>query len=301
MSQYGRIIDKSSHGLSEPQMSSSSSRGTIYLLGDGILDNFYYLTDKTKDLQHEISSKGYRVVNYAVEESKLKDIIHGIDPKDIYKSSRPYPYLLDKDGKVYPLQLLANATKVNRSFTSAYGTISSFGLKMEEPETNTVVLSIGGKDIGTAPSTNILLGVEYYVNAVMTKEYLESLESVIENILRRCDRIILTSIYAPYMGSGAIYAIYSKVVIPVITKWRRGLEKIARKYNLPIIDLGRTINNRNKDHYGTSDIHLSEFANSCLVQCIEFICENYNGYGVYYAPDCDITKLTRDNLEETST
>lgn len=295
MSHHGTIIDKSQLGLSRGKTNSSVPRGTIYLLGDGILDNFYFLTDKTRDLQHELSSHGYRVVNYAVEEAKLKDMQAGMEPKEVYKTSRPYPYVVDTDHKMYPLQLLASATNVNRSFLPAYGDIQPFGFKLEESVPNTVILSIGGNDLRASPSANILLGVNYYVNAVMTKEYLQQYEAIIENIRRRCNRIVLITIYTPYMGSGALYAMYSKVAIPVITKWRQGLEKIAQKYNLPIIDLGRTINNAEKSHYGTTDTSLSEMANSCLAQCIEFICENYNGYGIYYAPDCDITKLTCDS------
>ena len=97
------------------------------------------------------------------------------------------------------------------------------------------------------------------------------------------------------MGSGAMYRMYSKVAIPVITKWRRGLEKIAQKYKLPLIDLGRTINNSNRSHYGATDTSLSPTANQCLAQIITYLCENYNGYGVYHAPDCDIPRLTRDD------
>lgn len=290
MSHFGRIINKTSSDY-------TGTRGNIYLIGDGILDNFYFVSDKTKDLASNLGDCGFRVINYAVEEARLADMTSGIEPKEIYRLSRSYPYMMEPDNKVYPLRLLATTTKVNRSFNSAFGSIVPFGSKVDETIPDTVVLSIGGNDLRSSPSANIVFGVDYYVNAVMTREFLTQYEKIVEDILRRCNRIILLSIYTPYMGSGAIYALYSKVAMPVITKWRHGIEKIAQKYNLPVLDLGRTINNKRRDNYGSTDTSLSDLANRCISQCIEYIIDNYEGYNVYYAPDCDITQLKCDDKE----
>ncbi len=175
------------------------------------------------------------------------------------------------------------------AFTSIYASIKP---KLNA-STNTIVLSIGGNDVKDSSSLNIALGVDNYINATMTPRFLQVYDQLIGTLKNHCDRIILISIYTPYMKT-KLYKAHSKVAIPVVTKWRRHLEILAKKYNIPIIDLGRTIDNKNKTHYGMIETSLSVMASQCLALCIEYISDNYEGYKVYYAPHCDITHLTSD-------
>ena len=52
----------------------------IHLLGDGILDNHLYLENKAQDLKKELSDIGFTVNNYAVDKTKVGDVIGGVPP-----------------------------------------------------------------------------------------------------------------------------------------------------------------------------------------------------------------------------
>ncbi len=80
----------------------------ITLVGDSILDNFYWLENKQHDLKYELEQHIFCVKNYAVDESRLDNVLYGIEPKDIYQESREYPYPVDENGIVQPLELLSN-------------------------------------------------------------------------------------------------------------------------------------------------------------------------------------------------
>lgn len=250
---------------------------TIYLIGDAILDNYEYLEDKERDLYNEIKDLGYTVHNFAADHFCVHNLAQGISK---IKSSRSYPYLLESDNKIYPLKLLSKMENKNKSFSSVYGSI------LDKKEINMAVLSIGGNDLKNS-SSNIIFGFDYYVNSVISNDFIEKYESIIRNILSSCDRIVLVSIYLPYMGKGSSYSKYIMFTKPIMEKWNAFLEKVAIKYNIPILDLSKTLNIYNRDHYGSSETSTSNISTKCIAKCISYIFENYNGYKIYYAPDCD--------------
>ncbi|CAH6419689.1 Hypothetical protein HVR_LOCUS765 [uncultured virus] len=264
-----------------------SCRGTISLVGDSILDNFYWLTNKEQDLRKELADLGFTVYNYAVDESTVKDIIHGITPKDIYKNSRSYPYPVDSEGKLCPLRLLEQR---GTSFTPVYGGIKPLNFDISVPE-NMIVLSIGGNNFQVGV-TKVILGIDYFFNSVVTKEFIADYENLVEKLRKVSSKVILISMYLPFLGPGSSYGVFSKFAEPVMNRWRPFLESVAKKYNIPILDLSRTFNSYRRDHYGTSDIEPSNVSNSCMAKCLAYIYDNYDGHHTYFAPDCDIAKIT---------
>jgi hypothetical protein len=245
----------------------------IYLVGDAILDNFYWLKDKNQDLRKELSDLGHVVNNYAVDNTKVINITNGIAPKDIYVNSRPYPYPTNKDGNLVPMELISKDTGISSHFMSYYNTNKN----------DIVVLSMGGNDIYSNIS-KILLGAEGFVNSILTENFVKDYEHVIYSILNKCSKIILISVYLPYLGVGSAYGLYSPMSKPIIEKWNKFIFSVGKKFKIPILDLSRTLNVGNREHYGTDDTRVSNLTNKCIAKCIDHISKNYTP-GIYYSPD----------------
>jgi hypothetical protein len=261
---------------------------TVHLLGDSILDNYYWLSDKNRDLKVEISSLGYIVHNYAVDDTKVYDVINGVTPQQLYITSRPYPYQTEKDNKMYPLKLLAQNVGINRAFSSTYGRIHPIGVGM--PSDHIVVISMGGIDLGIK-ILNIILGTNYYISSVLTDEFIANYTRVIETIRTSCEKIILVSTYLPYLGKGSTYGSYSGYAKPVMEKWHDFLYQIANKHNIPVLDLSRTLNPDDRSHYGSLETRTSNKSSKCIAECIAYINKNYNGHHIYHAPNADASKI----------
>ena len=137
---------------------------TIYFLGDAILDNFYWLSDKKKDLKEEVTSLGFDVINYAVDDTRMVDIFNGIQPKETLKKSRKYPYPIQKDGKIYPLKSLLNFKQICGQ------------------RDDMVVISIGGIDI-QSKKLNLLLGADKLINSVVTEELKTSFRKLFKQFI----------------------------------------------------------------------------------------------------------------------
>lgn len=261
---------------------------SIHLIGDAILDNFYWLSEREKDLRKEISNLGYEVYNYAVDNAKVSDIIEGIVPHELYVKSRSYPYLIEKDGKMYPLRLIFRNNKVNKSFTNVYAEFNTI-VSQKEPD-DMIVISMGGNDVFTK-FKSILLGVDYFMNSVLTSEFIANYEKVIETAKTSCNKVVLVSIYLPYLGVGSSYGIYNVFAKPVIDRWNTFIYDIARKHKIPVLDLSKTFNIGERLHYGTEDTRASNITNSCIAKSIAYIHKHYDNYHVYFCPDCDFSKI----------
>lgn len=260
---------------------SSNIKKTIYLLGDAILDNFYWLENKDKDLRQELNDLGYDVVNYAIDEAKVTDIIHGLSIPKISKT-RSYSYSTDKDNKIYPLRLLVSSK--GNTFTSIYEKINV--KKSQE----LVVVSMGGNDIKDN-ILKIVLGADYLIDSILTKEFITNFEKIIQEVKNVYQKVVLVSIYLPYLDKGSTYGKYANMSKSMIEKWNEFLYKMAKKYDVAVLDLSKTIDPSNRKNYGEDDVYLSNTANKCMADCISYIYKNYNGYKIYYAPGCDISKI----------
>lgn len=266
-------------------------RSVIHLLGDAILDNYYWLSDKNNDLKKEISSLGHHVNNYAIDDASVTSIINGIKPKEIYVKSRPYPYPIDNDGKIRPLTLLSR--NINRSFSSTYGEIKPINFSNDSNDDHMIVLSMGGNDLGTN-IIKILLGIDKFINSVITKDFIANYENIISSAKKQCNKIVLVSIYLPYLGPGSVYNLYSSYSKPVMDKWHDFVYAMAKKYNIPVLDLSRTFDYNDRSHYGSDITRSSNKSSKCIAQCLSHIYHNYSGHKIYYAPKCDATNIKHD-------
>jgi len=244
----------------------------IYLLGDAIVDNYYWLSDKKQDLRKELIDIGYEVKNYAIDCAKVNNIINGINPSDIYTKSRSYPYSVNQNGLLLPIELLSKDIGTSNTFISVY-----------DNKNNLVVLSMGGNDIFSNIS-KIYLGPDGFINSILSNSFISDYEKVIYNILNKCTKIILVSVYLPYLGVGSSYGLYSPISKPVIEKWNKFVYSIGKKFNIPILDLSKTLNVGNREHYGTDDTRVSNLTNKCMAKCIDYITKNYSP-GIYYSSD----------------
>lgn len=259
----------------------------IYLIGDGILDNFKYLDDKDLDLNKELMNLGLDVHNFAKEEMKVIDVLNGLKLTSIQIKSRNYNYQVDNtDNKLYPLKLLENTSnKKILSFNNIYGNTNL--------NTNMAVISIGGNDVGER-FFNIVLGVDYFINAIITEEFTNNYGKIIESININCKKMLLISMYLPYLGEGSSYVKYNNYAIPIMKKWNNFIYLLAQKYNIPVLDLNKTLNNKDRTHYSASDdTRLSNISSKCLSRCIKYIYNNYEGHSIYYSPNCDCKKIKR--------
>jgi hypothetical protein len=268
----------------------NSPKTTIYLIGDAILDNFYWLTNKETDLKKQLTDLGFVVHNYAVDETKVHHLIDGIAPASKYQKERKYPYPIEQDGKMYPLKLMAKGINVNKSFSSAYGGIVSPINSAPKVSNNMIVISMGGNDL-YSKTKSIILGPEYFVDAIINKEFVAHYRRILEIARGSCDKIVLISLYLPFLGNGASHGIYSPVAKPVLKKWNQFVNDIAKEYKIPLLDLGRTLNIGERSHFGTDDTKASNISSACIASCLAHIQSHYNGYHVYYAPDCDASKI----------
>lgn len=259
---------------------------SIYLIGDGILDNFKYLDDKASDLCKEIANLGYDVHNYAKEEMKVIDVINGYKLDDKQLKLRNYQYQIDsKDYKLYPLKLIQN-NKSTVKFSSVYNTD-------DKSNDNIAVISIGGNDVNER-FFNIIMGVDYFMGAVITPEFQANYEKIIESVNISCDKILLISMYLPYLGENSSYIKYINYASLIMKKWNDFIYALAKKYNIPVLDLNKTLDNKNRTHYSSiDDTRLSNISSKCIAKCIKYIYKNYGGYHVYYSTNCNGSKIYR--------
>jgi hypothetical protein len=264
---------------------------TVYLIGDAILDNFYTLANREKDLTKELTDLGFNVNNYAIDDVKVPDLINGIVPNGTFIKARKYPYPIQNDGKIYPLKSLVSSINVNKSFKPLYGGLGMQPIGASPRSDNMVVISFGGNDIHSKIK-HALLGSDHFISTVLSEEFKQNVNKIIETSRSCCDKIVLVSIYLPFLGVGSSYGIYSPMTKSVIEKWHKYIYGIGKQYNIPILDLSKTLNIGERSHYGVDDARASNISNKCMADCLSYIYYNYSGYHVYSAPSCDSKNIT---------
>lgn len=245
------------------------TKGKIYLVGDGILDNFFWLDNRDNDLSDELCKKGFDVNNLASDKMKLSNLKDGIVPDADKIMIRTYPYQLDSNNKLFPLSIIK---------------------KDISDDNNMAVLSIGGNNLNDK-IVKLLLGVDYYINSILTKTFEDEFEEILISLKNTCPKIILISVYLPYLGEGSIYNVYLKYSKLVIGKWNNFLQKLAVKHDIPILDLHDTVDPYNRTHYGKVNIYPSNISSKCVAHCIDFIFDHYGGFKIYSCPKCNISRM----------
>lgn len=250
----------------------------IILLGDAILDNFYWLNNPREDLSHALTQLAFRVDNYAVDETKVSNFLNGLKPNSLYTMSRTYPYTIDKDNRLNQMTRFLDHFPQQTGFASVYGS--------RQDNEHMVVLSLGGNDV-QAQVSRVVLGFNFMINSILTEQFVQNYQSILHNIKRRCAKIVLISLYIPYLGKNGSYAHFSKHAKKMTTHWNNFLHSMAEMFNIPILDLSRTIDPSNRSHYSDkSDTHMSDVASACMAECLAHIYQHYTGFATYYAPGC---------------
>lgn len=238
----------------------------VALLGDSVLDNFYWLEDKKNDLTNQLSLMGYEVGNFAVDESQVKDVLRGCIPRDVYSNARHYPYPVNSNGKVIPLKLVADFNP------------------------NVSVLSIGGNDV-RVHLTSLMWGFDNFKKNVL-EPLRENYNKVIIDLKSKSNKVILVSFYLPYMGPGSIYSLLSLLGPNLANLWTDFFFSIAKEHDLPVINLSSTFDPKNRAHYGSTEIEPSNFSSQCIADLIQYVNNNYDNHKIYSAPNCNMSNIT---------
>jgi hypothetical protein len=237
---------------------------SIALLGDSVLDNFYWLENPSRDLTVILRERGYDSNNFAVDETRLNEIMVGRYVIPRYKEARPYPYPEDIDGKVYPLKLL----------------------KMI-PDTldKVALLSVGGNDMRHyIPS--MLFGGNFYLKAVLSTTFVQRYRTLIESILQTHPRLILIMPYVPCTAAGSMYGYLISMLNTVYGGFQQFIYGLAKEYNLPVFDLSRTFDHTVRSHYGSTDIEPGDYTVEIMADGIDYILKHYKGNTTYYNRKC---------------
>jgi hypothetical protein len=240
---------------------------TITLLGDSVLDNFFWLNDQEKDLTYDLGTLGYRVCNLAVDESRLSNVVGSIVPNEIYRNSRRYPYPCNDEGVMEPLKLLKPC--------------------------DIVVLSVGGNDFRSNLG-NLIFGIDKFLSMIINPDFIKTFDGLLSTLKSRAKKVILVCVYAPYLGAGSQYQLMASFKDSVYDKIRIFLQYLCKRHNIALLDLSRTFNPYDRSHYGTTEIEPSNKSSRCIAECIAYIDHHYEGYHTYYAPNCEINGIIKE-------
>lgn len=264
----------------------TSTKGRIIFIGDSLLDDCLYLNDKRSDLTKETGNLGFVVDNYAVDGCRLKDLTLGIVPSEACQNARSYKYPLSKDGKVYQMELLSS--KPSTTFQSIYGTeIGNFNAGINS---DMVVISVGGNDL-QGDMMKILFGLEAFFNGVVSNQFIFDYNNIIGKAKEDGRKVVLVSMYLPYLGPGSTYGMFGSMATAIIERWKKFIIPLAKSHNIPVLDLSLTFDNNNRDNYGISEVQSSNRTNKCIARCLDYIYTNYDGFAVYFAPNCDVNNM----------
>ena len=265
---------------------------SIALVGDSVLDNFYWLNNPRLDVRQQLANKfpDKTVYNFAVDETKVMDILKGFRPYTVYQDARQkhfrgeYPYPVAADGKVYPLKLL----------------------RQEDPEFT--VVSAGGND-GRVHLSKLAWSAQSLIDAVLEN----GIEANFKRMLRKVQnattskKMIIVLVYKPHetvfeqfresVGWGLQYLPIENVIdFPgrldeVYAYFRqmfiKQLKELGKK--VAVIDLARSFNPKDRSHYGSTPIEPSNKSGQTIADLIEHVILNHNFDGpaiIYHAPNC---------------
>lgn len=239
-------------------------------MGDSVLDNFYWLKEKKNHLRVELEKtlltqregKGsYQVINLAMDETSTFDFLDR-DPEshpwNRYSQERgrvftkseelDYSYLREKDGHYRPLALLQQIHNVKH-----------------------IILSLGGNDVYLYPNIQWDLITSLLPRYRRTREevaekFAQRYKVIIQNIRYVCPQTPLTLIipYHPHYSFNLFglrrgcghrlvnfmqYISLSSLVTPLVQQ----ILRIAKNYQVDVIDLSKTFDINCELHYGTGN------------------------------------------------
>ena len=171
----------------------------IILMGDSVLDNFYWLKDKSLDIKQQIINQylqdgiNVQVTNLAVDESETKDVLHGIRPNWVYVSERRdlnlEKYPMDKDDNiVYPLKLLSDLITQHNNGNNNNNNDDDKNDKITRVLNPSVVLSVGGNDFrmvlaGGGDAESFKYGAYSMIEGMIESNFLNNMKQIVSTLL----------------------------------------------------------------------------------------------------------------------
>lgn len=244
----------------------------IVLMGDAMVDNFSGLDDQSHDLSWSLEKLGYSVKNAACDGSRVSNVLNS---DMIPKNKRASKYDLNDNGRLDQFRIL------------------DIGNQEQGKNVPNVVLSIGGNDM-KQQSISFLLGVDMFVKSLLSKSFEKNYNTIIEKILNVTPKLILVVVLEPCITQGSPYSLLSSKIKSVYLDWRKFIYSLALKHNLPVIDLSKTLDSGNTDHYGKNHTSLNSTSSKVFSLLIQEVVDNYEGSTVYYSKNCSgkISKKT---------
>ena len=242
----------------------------IMLVGDSVLDNFYWLTNKKRDLKQQLEdmrvSKDSNIYNFAVDESETKDILPGKVPSHQYQYERNnegmegYPVDI-QDGKVYPIKLVEEIVE-----------------KYPNSD-NVVILSVGGND-GRVTLPLLMDKTKTFQNVVdkmINAGFKDNFIKIVETFTKLKIKLVVVMVYKPY---GLLIPGRGNDVNSLYDFFRDFYNETCKKYKLPLIDLSVTFNYKDPTHYGEgngiSPIEPSNKSSQFIADLISNVITDFN-------------------------
>ena len=168
-------------------------------------------------------------------------------------------YPVEKDNKVYPLNLLKN----NKDITH-------------------VVLSIGGNDV-RVEIFSCYGNTEELIKKLKTNDvFIGNYKKAVEEVLKIKPNVILVIVYRP--GPGFLLPL--KSINLLFEEFAPKMIDFAREKSIPVIDLSRTFDPLDSSHYGTTPIEPSNESGMFIAELVNTVLNDYDfEYGsskVYY-------------------
>ncbi|CAM9159586.1 unnamed protein product, partial [Hapterophycus canaliculatus] len=230
---------------------------SVALVGDSVLDDHYWLDRPADDVRAQTErtlklaypDRSVRVDNFAVDESTTICVLRGREPAAHYRNGRKKakmePYPVGEDGVVRPLQLLRKTKPTH------------------------VVLSIGGNDarIRFLQSRN----PDVITELMITDGFVANLRRVIETIRAEITpNIILVYVFMPEFKTAPLLHMLppARILQHLLVNFSKFFIELAVEFRLPIIDLSRTFDPTDKNHYGTTPIEPSNVSGQFIADLI---------------------------------
>mmetsp|Transcript_59750 Transcript_59750/g.98643 ORF Transcript_59750/g.98643 Transcript_59750/m.98643 type:complete len:679 (+) Transcript_59750:31-2067(+) len=245
----------------------------IILMGDSVLDDFYWLQDKTKDVRQQILDTYHNRVkctNLAVDESTSDDVLYGTNPLFVYVDARkefglaPYPTDKNNAGKVEPLKIL------KRMIDSKEVVVDVDTNTHIKP---TVVLSIGGND-GRVLLFDFTFNLQNIAEGMNKLQ--QNFDTIVQTLLYELNvNVIAVVVYEPYSDFAAGFNISRDQLLQIFELGANNIFALAEMYALPVIDLSRTFDPFDRTHYGSTSIEPSNLSGQFIVDLIHFVHEDF--------------------------
>lgn len=261
-------------------MNTNNPKSTnIYLVGDSVLDNFYWLKHPDQNITSQLRKNiDYaNVYNYSIDKSTTTDIIKGSVPDNKFINARKkynfQSYLQNKDDKVYPLKLLKHSIK-------------------DQNKRHIAVLSVGGND-GRAFLPYLLLGYKNALDKLKETGFNKNYQNTVKAVKNITPETVLVLVYKPHNHKIIPQFLYDRL-LKMFNEATKIIYKTAQEERLPLIDLTKTMDYNDSTHYGTgeewssSPIEPSAKAGLFITKLIKHVIENHDFKGeskVYYGSD----------------